>query len=221
MRRIGEDRLVEHVFPIAGEFLPRGDAAGDRTRAPAGAADHHALADLGRLRCAERQCRQVDLAERLHQAEAGLLVGAERVALDHAAVAQMQPDLLGLGDQIADGQHQPVVDQHAVAGALAAQGVGGEGVGRDDGVQARPPPTARARGRSRSPTAAAARRRELSIRAARACYSHPVAGFIIRGTPSERSGQWTELAARFLPPGRACERPAHAGEAALAEAADD
>ena len=48
----------------------------------------------------------------------------------------MQPDRFGLGDQIADGEHQPVVDQHAVAGALAAERVGGEGVGRDDGVQA-------------------------------------------------------------------------------------
>ena len=46
MRRIGEDRLVEHVFPIAGELLLRGDAPGNRTRAAAGAADHDALADV-------------------------------------------------------------------------------------------------------------------------------------------------------------------------------
>ena len=44
MRRRGEDRLVEHVFPIAREFLLGGDAAGERTGAAAGAADHHALA---------------------------------------------------------------------------------------------------------------------------------------------------------------------------------
>ena len=42
----------------------------------------------------------------------------------------------GFGDQIADGQHQAVVDQHAVAGALGAQRLGGEGVGRDDRMQA-------------------------------------------------------------------------------------
>ena len=88
----GEDRLVQHVFPIAGEFLLGGDAAGERARAPAGAADHHPLADLGRLRRADRQRRQVDLAQRLHQAEAGLLVEAERMAFHHVAVAEMQPD---------------------------------------------------------------------------------------------------------------------------------
>jgi len=48
----------------------------------------------------------------------------------------MQPDGFGLGDQIADGQHQPVADQHAITGALDAKGVGGEGVVRDDGMQA-------------------------------------------------------------------------------------
>ena len=133
---IGEDRLVEHVFPIAGEFLLGGDAAGQRARAPAGAADHDALADLGAARRADRQRRQIELAERLHQAEAGLLVEAERMALHHAAVAEMQPDGFGFGDQIADGEHQAVVDQHAVAGALDAQRLGGEGVGRDDRMQA-------------------------------------------------------------------------------------
>ena len=58
------------------------------------------------------------------------------MAFHHAAVAEMQPDGFGLGDQIADGQHQSVVDQHAVAGALGAERVRAEGVGRDDRMQA-------------------------------------------------------------------------------------
>ena len=135
MRRRGEDRLVEHVFPIAGEFLLGGDAAGERAGAAAGAADHHALADLGRARGADGQRRQIDRTQRLHQAEAGLLVEGERMAFHHAAVAEMQPDGRGLGDQVADGQHQAVVDQHAVAGALDPQRFGGEAVGRDDRMQ--------------------------------------------------------------------------------------
>ena len=48
----------------------------------------------------------------------------------------MQPDGLGLGDQIADGQHQPVADQNAVAGAFDAERLGGEGVGWNDRTQA-------------------------------------------------------------------------------------
>src|SRR6185437_4317631 len=47
----------------------------------------------------------------------------------------MQPNGRSLGDQIADGEHQAVVDQHAVAGALDAQGLGGEAVGRDNRMQ--------------------------------------------------------------------------------------
>ena len=58
------------------------------------------------------------------------------MAFDHAAVAEMQPDGFGLGDQIADGQHQAVVDQHAVAAAFGAERGGAEGVRRDDRVQA-------------------------------------------------------------------------------------
>ena len=57
------------------------------------------------------------------------------MALHHAAVAEMQPDRFGLGDQIADGEHQPVVDHDAVAGALGPQRFRGEGVRGDDGMQ--------------------------------------------------------------------------------------
>ena len=87
-------------------------------------------------RIAERQRRQVEPRERLHQAEAGRLVVAEHVAGHDAAVVEVQPDRLGLGDQIADGEHQAVLaDQHAVAGALGAERLGGEGIGRDDRAQ--------------------------------------------------------------------------------------
>ena len=136
MRRRREDRLVQYIFPIAGEFLLGRDAAGERTRAPAGAANHHPLADRGLLRRAERQRRPVDLAQRLHQAETGLLIEAKRMAFHHVSVVAMQPDGLRLGDQIADGQHQAVVDQHAVAGALDPKRFGREAVGRDDRMQA-------------------------------------------------------------------------------------
>ena len=136
MRREGEDRVLEHVFPIAGEFLPRGDARRDRAGAAAGAAEHDALADLRLGGRADRQRRQVELGQRLHQAEAGLLVDRERMARRDAAVMHVDPDGLGLGDQVADREDQAVAEQHAVAGALVAERLRGEGVGRDDGMQA-------------------------------------------------------------------------------------
>ena len=76
------------------------------------------------------------MAERLHQAEAAFGIEAERVALHHPAVAEMQPDRFSFGDQVADRQHQPIVDQHAVAGALGTEGVRAEGIGGDDRMQA-------------------------------------------------------------------------------------
>ena len=136
MRRRGEDRLVEHVFPIAGEFLLADDARRDRALASARARDHDLLVERDHGGVAERQGRQIELRERLHQPEAGRLVVAEHVARHHAAVIEMQPDRLGLGDQVPDGEHHAVLaDQHAVAGALGAERLGRERVARDDRMQ--------------------------------------------------------------------------------------
>jgi putative membrane protein len=137
MRRRGEDRLVQHVFPVAGEFLLGDDARGHRGFAPAGPADHHVLADLRFGRTAQRQRRQVEMRQRLHHAEAGLLVIAEHVAGHHFAAAERDPDVVGLGDQIADGEHDAVAaHQHAMAGALRAQRLRRERVRRNGGADA-------------------------------------------------------------------------------------
>src|SRR5215469_12789728 len=87
--RIGENRLVQHVFPVAGKLLSGRDATGERTLAATGATDNHAFTDLCRLRRADLECRQINFAERLHQSETGLLVEPERMALHHATVAKM------------------------------------------------------------------------------------------------------------------------------------
>ena len=137
MRRRGEDRLIDHIFPVAGELLLGDDASGDRTRTSAGAADHDALADRDRAGIADRQRRQVETGQRLDQPETCRLVIGQHGAGHVAAVDQREPDRLRLGDEIADGQNQPVgTDQHAIAGALGAQRVGGEGIRRDDGAHA-------------------------------------------------------------------------------------
>ena len=122
MRRRGEDRFVEHVFPITGEFLLGDDACGDRVLPPAGAAKDDALADRSRRRLPEFERRHVELGERLHQAEAGFLIVAEHVAGHRTPVAQRQPDRVRLGDQIADGQDEAIAaNDDAVTGALGAE----------------------------------------------------------------------------------------------------
>ena len=136
MRRRSEDRLVEHVFPIAGEFLLGDDARGHRAGAATGAADHHPLADRHCGRAADLERRHVELGERLNEAEPGFLVVAERVARHRAAVAQGEPNRFRLGDQITDGEDKAIIaTEHAMAGALGAQRLRGESVRRNDRVQ--------------------------------------------------------------------------------------
>ena len=136
MRRRGEDRFVEHVFPIAGEFLLGDDAGGDRALPAAGAGDHDALADRGRGGLADLERRHVELGERLNEAEAGLLVVAQHMAGHGAAVVETEPDRLGFRNQVADGQHQAVAaNEHAVAGAFGAERFRGVGVARNDGAK--------------------------------------------------------------------------------------
>ena len=132
---MGKDRLVQQILPIAREFLLGRDFARDRARASAGAADHDAIADLGSGGGTERQRREIEVAERLHQAEAGFEIEAQRVAFHHAAVAAMQPDGFGFSDEIAYRQHQPVIDHDAIAGAFGAQRLGAVSIGRYDRMQ--------------------------------------------------------------------------------------
>jgi hypothetical protein len=96
------------------EFLPGHDVRLDIAAGPV--SKHDVVADLGLGRVTELQRRQVEGAQRLHKAESGFLVVGKRVARNHAPVMACQPDLLGLGDQVADSQHQPVfADDDAAA----------------------------------------------------------------------------------------------------------
>jgi hypothetical protein len=102
------------------------------------------IAQLDAARIAELELGQLERAERLDETEAGHLVVGKHVGGDDPAIVGRQPDFLGLGDEVADGQHQAVVaDDDAAAFADGAQRRGGEGVVRDvraqgdDGVKDR------------------------------------------------------------------------------------
>ena len=165
MRRRGEDRFVEHIFPVAGEFLLGDDTGGDRALPSAGAADHDAFADRGGCELADFERRHFELGQRLNQAEAGLLVVAEHMARHRAAVIERDPDRVRFGNQVADGENESVAaDEHAVAGALGAERLGSEGVLRHDGAQRRPLTTVHDRDRKRSPQTSAVRRSAPSSR---------------------------------------------------------
>ena len=137
MRRRGEDGLVEHILPIAGELAFGRDAGIEGMPPAAFAGDDHEIADLEGGRRADFERRHAEAAERLHQAEPRFEVVAQRVAREHAAIARRQPDRFRLGDQVANGEHKAArADEDPVAGSLRPQNPGGERVLRDGCAQA-------------------------------------------------------------------------------------
>src|SRR6185436_19806985 len=136
VRRRGEHRFVEHVLPVAGELALGEYARLERARPPAVAGDDDVAADLHRRHAAAHERRDAELAERLHQAEAGGLVVGEREAADHRALVGGHPDRARLGDQVADGEDEAVLaDDDAVADALGAEQRRGERVVGHDRAQ--------------------------------------------------------------------------------------
>ena len=130
----GEDRLVEKIFPIAGEFLLADNHRAHRF-CPGAGGDRHGIAELGLARAAELERRAIEVAQRLDEAEAGLRIDGERVSRGDPALSVGEPDVLGLGDQIADRQHKAALaDDDAAAGALLAERLGGESVLRNCGL---------------------------------------------------------------------------------------
>jgi hypothetical protein len=132
MRGRREERLVEHVLPVAREFASRNEPRLERMRAAA-MADHVDLAaDRGRRAATARQRGCVERAERQHQAEPGDLVIRERMRGHGDARAVREPYAARFGDEVADRQHEPVgADHDAVADALGAEDARGESLVRN------------------------------------------------------------------------------------------
>jgi hypothetical protein len=130
------DRFVQQVFPIAGELALGEHRRAQRPRAPAVPGNDDVLADAAGGGGPARERPHGELAERLHQAEARRLVVAERKRRHHHALVRGEPDRARLGDEVADGEDESVVpDHHAVADALRAEDLGGEGVLWDLGAK--------------------------------------------------------------------------------------
>jgi hypothetical protein len=129
VRRRGEDRLVQEVFPVARELALGHDLDADRVGAPAGRTDDRRVL-LGHVgRGAEHRRLDPKRLDRAHEPEAGLVVVGDRMGLHDASAHRGQRHLVGLRDQIADGEHETLlVDDDAAALPVGAEERSGEGV---------------------------------------------------------------------------------------------
>ena len=122
----GEQRLLQQIFPIARERRPGDQPTRHRVGAPAAAGQDDVVVIFQLARVAQRQGRQIQRLQRHDQPKACRRIYAQGVSGNAPPVAGDQGDLLGLGDQIADGQDQACLADHdAIAQALDAQGLGG------------------------------------------------------------------------------------------------
>ena len=79
-------RLVEHIFPIAGKFLPGDQSRLHRPRQPAACGHDHLIAHAETGRVPKFQPRHAEFAQGEHQPEACRLIIGQRVARHGAAV---------------------------------------------------------------------------------------------------------------------------------------
>jgi hypothetical protein len=136
MQRRGEQRLVEQVFPVAGELVLRDQPRRQRVMPPAVRDRVDGVAGRQRVRASTRDRRDAEVPERLHEPEARDEVDRDRVRVDGAAVARRQLDVGRLGHEVPDRHREPVLaDDDGAAGAIGAEDRRGERVGRDLGVE--------------------------------------------------------------------------------------
>ena len=132
-----KDRAIEHVFPIACEFLPGDNPRGDRMAPPAFGGHDRAITCADAQPDAEIDRWGVQSPQGLDETEAGFLIVGKHMAGNSATLRGSKPDRLRLGNQIADCQNQTIpTDQDPAARAFGAERPGGERVLGDHRPQA-------------------------------------------------------------------------------------
>jgi hypothetical protein len=111
-RRRSEQGVVDTVLPVACEHAARDQSRGAQLARGLAADDQQVVLRRHGARAAERGRRNGQRRQRLQQAEAGGQVVAHHARRQVAAVVEHQLHLIGLEDQVADRQHQPVRGDH-------------------------------------------------------------------------------------------------------------
>ena len=121
-RRAGEQCAVDPVLPVADEGTARHQARDAHCAVLAAAGDHQRLLGRHRRRAAQRHGGQPQRRQRLQQAEAGGYVVGQHARGNDAILVELELHLVGLQDEITDGEHQAIVaDDDAGAFARAPE----------------------------------------------------------------------------------------------------
>ena len=142
VRRRGEERLIEQVFPVAGKLALRNQPGLERVVAAA-VSDHECrIADIEFGRTAALKVGDGELAQGLDQAKAGCVVVGQRMPRHDRAAIGGEPDLRCLVDEVADSEDKTILtDGRAITGPLGTErrgrvGVlGNFGANEDDRIQ--------------------------------------------------------------------------------------
>jgi len=112
----GEQRLVEQIFPIAGEFARGNEIDFEHPSTPAMAGGDHGIAPAQGRRVAQVQMGRIQPPQGLNQSHATGEVVAHDMGGAGRAVIGRQSDCLGFRHQIADGDGQSArINQHGIA----------------------------------------------------------------------------------------------------------
>ena len=128
--------LFSTYSPVSGE-LPLGEHLSlDGAFEPAISGHQHVLAYREGGGIPERHGGPIGSLQRLNQAESAFLVVGDDVAGSGERLPVDQPHTVRLRNQVADGEHEPVVaNDDAVAGTFRAEHRRGQGVFRDAGAK--------------------------------------------------------------------------------------
>ena len=111
-RRRGEDRVLDEVFPVAGELAPGNDGRDRDGLLLAAGHDHQAIELRHRRRRSDPDRPRRELPERFHEAESGGVVVRDDGGRNRGAVGIRHLDRVGFHDQVADGEDEAVVANH-------------------------------------------------------------------------------------------------------------
>src|ERR1700751_955499 len=122
MRWGNEDRVLQKIFPVAGKLAPGNDLCIQCVVQAAVTNHRHAVAYCGVGGGAAFHDGRIEATQWQYEPEPRHLVVSQSVPRNDGALVGGQPDRIGFGDQVPDGEHQSIATNYnAMAYSLGAE----------------------------------------------------------------------------------------------------